>query len=98
MYHKKFYKRKSEEKISDLIKEEGFIPVIITNGPNYQYNPHTHPETKLLAILDGNMEVNVNDEVYNLSRWDKLIIPGDTPHSAKVGTKGCRFYWSEKIL
>lgn len=98
MYHPKFYKKIDGGKIAQDIRNEGFEPVLFSNGPNDVYPKHSHPETKLLVFLDGSMDVTVAGETFHCEAGDKLIISGDTSHSAVVAKNGCRFYWSEKIM
>lgn len=99
MYYKQFYKElQEEEEIEKSIKEEGFDPIKFHDQAGFVYSPHQHPETKLLAFLSGSMKVNVGEESLSCQKGDKLIIPGNTPHSAVVGSHGCIFFWSEKIV
>lgn len=98
MYYKQFYKDLQESEIEKSIKDEGFDPMKYSNGPGDVYPPHSHPETKLLAFLEGSMEVKVGEETFQCIKGDKIIIPGNTPHSAVVGPSGCTFFWSEKMM
>lgn len=87
---------KNTGKIEEMIRKGGFDPIRISNGPGYLYPPHSHPETKLLVILSGSMEVSAGGKEFSLKQGDKLIIPGNVTHSAEVGEMGCTFFWSEK--
>ena len=98
MYHKDFYKGKSEEEIKSDIQKEGFDPVKINDSPGFVYSPHSHPQMKLIAILSGGMRVTVANEEFELEKGDRLYIPGNIIHSAVVGKRGCSFFWSEKIV
>jgi len=98
MYKKNFYKNLNEKQIAKKVDEEGFDPIKINDLRSKVYSSHTHPETKLLAFLEGGMEVKVADKIYNCEKGDKLIIDGNVRHSAIVGSKGCIFFWSEKLL
>lgn len=98
MYTKNFYQSLNEEEIEKQIRQEGFEPMKFHDRPGFIYTPHQHPETKLLAFLDGNMEVKVGEENFSCRTGDKLLIPGNTPHSAVVGPDGCVFFWSEKMM
>ena len=99
MLSKNFFpKGTSEEEIKKLIKSEGFDSNLFSNQPGYVYEHHQHPETKLLGCLKGSMKVTVNGKEYDFEPGDKLIITGNTPHKAVVGSKGCVFFWSEKII
>lgn len=62
MYYKNYYNNLTEKGIANRIKEEGFDPVKFSDIPGFIYTPHKHPETKLLAFLDGDMDVKVAGE------------------------------------
>ena len=94
---RQFYKGLSESEIKKHIETEGFSPMKIRNDPDYVYEEHSHPETKLLAFLEGSMEVTVDGEHYSCVKGDKMIIEGNVSHSAVVGNEGCTFFWSEKL-
>lgn len=97
MYQAQFYKDIDKERIAEEVEAEGFEPVCISDPPGRIYELHKHPETKLLVFLEGSMEVTVKDVSFNCSPGDKLVIPGNTEHSAVVGSSGCTFFWSEKL-
>lgn len=86
------------EKIIDAIRKEGFEATLITDRPNFVYETHQHPETKLIVCIQGSMRVMVNRKIYDFEPGDKLKIPGNTPHSGIVGDKGCVYFWSEKFI
>lgn len=98
MYFKNFYAGLSEAQIEKKVQEEGFTPMKYENGPGDVYPLHQHPETKLLAFLSGSMEVKAADETWSCKKGDKLLIPGNAPHSAVCGPSGCTFFWSEKVV
>jgi mannose-6-phosphate isomerase-like protein (cupin superfamily) len=83
--------------VLDRLRRDGWDPVPITDPPGYVYPPHSHAETKLLAILSGSMEVRVAGDLYQCQAGDLMIIPGGTEHAALVGPDGCTFYWSEQL-
>lgn len=98
MYKQKYYKRLDQAAIAQEVRKEGFAPILVYNEPGYIYRNHSQPETKLLVFLKGTMDVTVGDIIYHCSAGDKMVIPGNTPHSAQVGEDGCMFYWSEKLI
>lgn len=98
MLQRNFFDNLSEDKIKDSIKKEGFNPIRFSNGSGDIYHEHKHPETKLLAFLKGSMEVKVGNETFQCKPKDKIIIPGNTKHSAVIGPDGCEFFWSEKLI
>lgn len=98
MYQEGFYSGLTEEEVEQRVKSEGFTPIKFNDPPSYTYFEHTHAETKVLAFLEGEMIVKVGDETFKCKAGDKLVIAPNTPHSAVVGSNGCTFFWSEKLL
>lgn len=97
MFEKGIYKENTKQEIKEKVKKLGFDPITINNLPGDKYFKHKHPETKLLVCLIGSINVEVGDEKFEMEPGDRLIIPGNTYHSAFVGIKGCAFFWSEKL-
>lgn len=98
MYQKAFFKHgTAKEEMLKQIKHEGFNPLLISDEHGYLYQEHQHAETKLLVCVTGSMQVTVEDTTYDFEPGDKLIIPGESRHSAVVGKDGCTFYWAEKL-
>jgi len=56
----------------------------------YVYQPgsvfplHQHPQEQVTAILSGQIEFTVAGQTATLGAGDVAIIPGDTPHGARV--------------
>lgn len=98
MFKKSFFAKKSREEIKRKMEEEGFSPLVIQDEPGFVYHPHQHKETKYLVCLEGSMQVTFNGKTYDFLPGDKLIIEGNTKHSAIVGKDGCVFFWSEKVV
>lgn len=92
------YKFKNKNQIKKLIQEMGYHPVLISNTPQYEYKQHSHPQQKLLVILNGNITIEIEGKSYNCKKGDEIIINPYDEHSAIVGNKGCEFYWAEKII
>jgi mannose-6-phosphate isomerase-like protein (cupin superfamily) len=83
--------------VLDQLRRDGWDPIPIADPPGYVYPPHSHVETKLLAILRGSMEVRITGEVHRCLPGDQVVIPGGVEHAARVGPDGCTFYWSEQL-
>ena len=98
IYQPGFYGELSIAEIRERILAEGFDPVQISDPAGYDYPPHHHPETKLLAFLSGGMDVLVAEQPYHCGVGDRLLIPGNVEHSAHVMTDGCVYFWSEKLV
>lgn len=97
MYHPNFYKTISKELIAEEARKDGFNPVEIFDRPDFVYPPHQHKQANLLIFLEGEMQLTVGGEKYKCRPGDKLLIPANTIHFGKVGSKGCLYFWSEKV-
>lgn len=86
----------SKDEIIKAIQKDGYNPILISEDAGYIYDEHQHAETKVIVCVKGKMKVKVNDDEYDFEPGDKLVIPGNTPHSAVCGIDGCTYYWSEK--
>ena len=93
-FQKLFYQKKTVEEIRALLRSEGYQPVKVSNSPGYEYVPHQHPETKILAILKGHMIVLLNGTTFTASKKDRVVIAGNDVHAVTVGPKGCEFFWA----
>ena len=98
MFKQGHYQELNLSQIEAMVRSEGFDPLLITDPPRAVYPPHSHPGTKLLAFLRGAMAVTVDGKRIDCLSGDRLVIPGNTLHSALIGPEGCEFFWSEKIL
>ncbi len=90
------YNDMSEGRIMEALEEERFSPIKITNGSGYRYHEHSHPEEKLMVILEGEMDVITKEKTYSCKPGDKLILPGNLVHAAIVGEDGCTFFWAQR--
>lgn len=91
------YWRLDEPTIMQLLRHEGWDPVPVNDPAGHVYPPHIHPETKLIAVIHGSIEVKVGDDLYRCMAGDKLVVPGGQEHMAVVGPEGCTFLWSEQL-
>lgn len=98
MYFSGFYKNFSEDEIKNKIVSEGFEPIYISNTAGFLYPQHSHPQTKLLAILKGSMTITVEDESFECVVGDKIVIPGNMGHLSIVGIDGCAYFWAESLF
>jgi len=98
MYQPNYYENLTIAQIETKVIDEGFDPLRIADPPGHVYPPHTHPETKLLAFLQGGMDVVVAGQTYRCKAGDRLLIPGNIEHAARVTDTGCVYFWSEKVV
>lgn len=98
LYQSGFYGHLSIPQIRERVLAEGFDPIRIDDPAGHIYAPHRHPETKLLAFLSGSMEVQVADQTFHCVAGDRLLIPGNVEHNARVAADGCVYFWSQKMV
>jgi hypothetical protein len=93
-----YYHGKAPDEIKKHILDEGFSPILITNSSGYEYHPHEHAATKLLAIVEGGMSVIIDDKTYTAKPASRIVISGNTMHAATIGKEGCVFFWAERKI
>lgn len=83
--------------IRAIIEREGWTPYVIDEPAGYTYEPHHHAESKLIVVLEGEMEVTLGDDALRCRPGDRLTIPGGEVHAAVMGECGCLYFWSEQV-
>ena len=83
--------------IAARLRQDRWDPMPISDEAGYVYPPHSHATTKLLAIIEGSIEVSVAGTMYRCQSGDQVVVPGEVEHSAIVGRDGCTFFWSEQL-
>jgi quercetin dioxygenase-like cupin family protein len=58
--------------------------------PNAVLPYHHHPHEQAGVVLEGEMTLTVGEETKLVRPGDLYLIPGDVPHSAKVGSMPTR--------
>ncbi len=97
LFQPQIYSNLSEDAVVQAIRQDGFEPLKIHDPAGRVYPQHSHATIKLLAFLEGGMEVQVDGEVYARTAGDRLVIPGNAQHAAVVGADGSTFFWSETL-
>ena len=52
--------------------------------PGSVFPQHQHPQEQITAVLSGDIEFDVAGSLYLLGPGEVAVIPGDTPHGARV--------------
>lgn len=91
------YKGMDEDEVRMHLQLDGWTPVKLIHAPGDIYEPHRHPEEKLLAILAGSLKLRIGHQWTTVLVGDKVIIPGNVLHEAIVGKNGSTFFWSERM-
>ncbi len=49
-----------------------------------ELSEHSAPFDALVQILDGEAEIRISGQTYQLSAGDAIVMPGDAPHALKA--------------
>ena len=75
-----------EEDYRNLLRSEGFTHIYTwQDPPRACYPDHTHPTLSAHIILDGEMTLTQNGETRSYRPGDRVDVPAETVHSAKMG-------------
>ncbi len=66
------------------------------DGPNASYPDHTHPVRTAHVILDGEMIVTSEGRTRTVNAGERLDVPANTIHSARMGPAGCLYLVGEE--
>lgn len=72
-------------------------PIYISCGklsacPNYRFPSHWHDDIELIAVLDGEMDYNVNGEIIHLTQGEGIVINSKQMHFGFSNTESeCEF-------
>ena len=84
------------EEVEEMLLKEGFAEVYTwTDGPNMFYGEHKHESKTAHIIIDGRMEIAMNGETNIYHPGDRIDVPANTVHTAKMGPKGCTYVIGE---
>jgi len=79
------------------LHEEGFLRTYVwQDGANAFYPDHTHAVETAHIILDGEMTLTQGGETRTYTAGERCDVPADAVHSAKMGTRGCKYLIGEK--
>jgi quercetin dioxygenase-like cupin family protein len=86
-----------DKELEERLREEGFSNIFVwQDRPNAFYPDHTHPGVTAHIVLEGEITVTCHGVTKTYKAGDRLDVPKETVHSAKIGPKGCRYVIGEK--
>lgn len=59
-------------------------------SPGLDAKLHSHPEEQAVVVLEGALDLVVEETTYHVRAGDVAIIPGGIPHSAVTHGEACR--------
>lgn len=66
------------------------------DGPNAFYPNHTHGELTAHIILEGEMTLTCQGQTRTYHAGERVDVPAQTVHSARMGPQGCRYLIGQK--
>ncbi len=86
----------NEQKIEEL-KQKGYNPVYIWDAkPNEEDPDHKHQFDMYLLVLEGEIEIKLDNKSIILKSSDDINIPREKVHYGKAGINGCKYIVSER--
>ncbi len=76
---------------------EGFPRTYVwQDAPNAFYSDHTHAVETAHIILEGEMTLTHSGETRNYGAGERCDVPAGIVHSAKMGSRDCKYLIGEK--
>jgi len=86
-----------QKSLETLLREEGFLHTYVwQDGPNASYPDHAHAAETAHIILDGEMTLTQGGETRTYGVGERCDVSAGAVHSAKMGSRGCRYLIGEK--
>ncbi len=83
------------EKIKELLKQEGYDVYMWYDPPRTYYSWHTHKDYEVRWIVEGDIEIGTEENVFRLLVGDKIELSPNIPHWAK-SEKGVKYVCGSK--
>ncbi len=78
------------------LKTERFAQVYARmDPPEILYPPHAHGRLVAHVILEGDMVLTIGGDSVTLSPGDRMDIPANVVHAARIGPYGCTYLIGE---
>ena len=80
----------SEVELQRIINNQGLSAYRWSNSPGDTYGKHSHPFHKIIYVVQGSITFILpeSDEQLTLNAGDRLDLPKNVTHAAKVGPQG----------
>lgn len=85
-------KKPQAEELKHWLETEGFSVKVWEDPPGTTYQPHSHGHDESIWVLTGEIKFIVADQSYPLKPGDRLFLPRNTLHAAKVPAGGAVHY------
>lgn len=79
------------------LKEEGFSHIYThEDSPNAYYPNHAHLTLTAHIIVEGEIALTSEGKTKTYKKGERVDVPKNTVHSAKIGPNGCTYIIGEK--
>jgi mannose-6-phosphate isomerase-like protein (cupin superfamily) len=86
-----------EKLLATELHREGFTHTYVwQDGPNAHYPDHTHHEETAHIVLSGEMTLTMGGQTRTYRQGERCDVPAGAVHSARIGSKGCRYLIGER--
>lgn len=72
---------------TELIKKESGTVTMFAFDENEGLSEHSAPFDALVQVIDGSVEIKIDNEYYKLSAGEIIIMPANIPHALHAITK-----------
>ncbi|MBE2272451.1 MAG: AraC family ligand binding domain-containing protein [Anaerolinea sp.] len=91
------YAGMDEAAINEQVSRQGHTARKVEEPPGAVYDNHKNAHDLVLAFVRGSAEIRIGEETFHVAGGDRLNIPGDQPHSARVGADGVTYYMTQVV-
>jgi len=70
-----------------LINQKTGTVTLFAFDAGQELSEHTTPYAALVQVLDGETEISISGQPYQLKAGDSIIMPANDPHAVKALTK-----------
>ena len=85
-----------EEILRDRLIAGGFDAFRWRDEPGAVYEPHAHDHHESLWVIAGEITFGIGGRDYRLGPGDRLMLPANTVHTARVGAHGATYFIGQR--
>jgi quercetin dioxygenase-like cupin family protein len=96
-FRKRYNGSMNEQEIMRRLRKEGFSQTYVwEDRPNASYPEHVHVSETAHVILQGELRLSMAGETKTFREGERCDVPAGAVHSAKTGSRGCRYIIGER--
>jgi len=81
----------AEGHVMQLITGKNIMVSFVELAPNKSFPMHNHPAEQMTYILEGEIDITLGKQTYNMKSGDMAIIPSNVIHQGKTSNAKCIF-------